>query len=120
MVICSGKVYYDLLAERGAKEIKDIAIVRLEQFYPFPERHPRPRPGALPERRCRLVPGGAREHGRLELRRPAHREGAERLDMKVRRPVYIGREAAASPATGLARTHMAQQAHLVATVLGIG
>jgi 2-oxoglutarate dehydrogenase E1 component len=43
-----------------------------------------------------------------------------RLDSKVRRPVYIGRDAAASPATGLARTHMAQQARLVATVLGIG
>lgn len=43
-----------------------------------------------------------------------------RLDMKVRRPAYVGREAAASPATGLAKTHMAQQARLVATVLGIG
>ena len=40
--------------------------------------------------------------------------------MKVRRPTYIGRDAAASPATGLATTHMAQQARLVATVLGIG
>ena len=42
------------------------------------------------------------------------------LDMKVRRPAYVGRDAAASPATGLAKTHMAQQARVVATVLGIG
>jgi 2-oxoglutarate dehydrogenase E1 component len=42
------------------------------------------------------------------------------LDMRVRRPVYVGREAAASPATGLARTHLAQQSQVVASVLGIG
>jgi 2-oxoglutarate dehydrogenase E1 component len=40
--------------------------------------------------------------------------------MKSYRPVYVGREAAASPATGLARTHMAQQARLVTTALGLG
>ena len=43
-----------------------------------------------------------------------------RLDLKVRRPVYIGRDAAASPATGLARTHAVEQARVVASVLGIG
>lgn len=36
VVLCSGKVYYELLAERRAKEIKDTAIVRIEQLYPFP------------------------------------------------------------------------------------
>jgi 2-oxoglutarate dehydrogenase E1 component len=42
------------------------------------------------------------------------------LDMKVRRPAYVGRDPAASPATGLAKTHVIEQARLVATVLGIG
>ena len=37
VVICTGKVYYDLLQERRAKNIDDIAIVRLEQIHPFPE-----------------------------------------------------------------------------------
>ena len=77
VVICSGKVYYDLLQERRSKQIKDVAIIRLEQMYPFPERHPGPCPGALPERRCRLVPGRAREHGRLVVCRSADRESAD-------------------------------------------
>jgi len=42
------------------------------------------------------------------------------LEGKAMRPVYIGRDAAASPATGLARTHAREQATLVAAALGIG
>ena len=36
VVICSGKVYYDLLEQRRKNEQKDVAIVRVEQLYPFP------------------------------------------------------------------------------------
>ena len=36
VVLCSGKVYYDLLEQRRKKEQKDVAIVRIEQLYPFP------------------------------------------------------------------------------------
>lgn len=36
VIICSGKVYYDLLEERRARELKDVAIIRVEQLYPFP------------------------------------------------------------------------------------
>ena len=54
-----------------------------------------------------LVPGGAGEHGRLELRRPADREGADRLGRQGDSGrVYVGREAAASPATGLGARRM--------------
>ncbi len=71
IVICSGKVYYDLLSERRAKDIKDIAIIRLEQIYPFPAKTLERVLDAVSQRRCRLVPGRAGEHGRLDLRRPA-------------------------------------------------
>ena len=38
ILFCSGKVYYDLLERQQTKDVKDIAIVRLEQLYPFPEK----------------------------------------------------------------------------------
>jgi 2-oxoglutarate dehydrogenase E1 component len=120
VAICSGKVYYDLLQERRMKEIKDVAIIRLEQMYPFP--------GITLGRTlapyvnadvvwCQEEPENMGAWSFVDRR---IEKVLGRLDLKVRRPVYVGRDAAASPATGLARTHMAQQARLLATVLGIG
>ncbi|HEX3994340.1 MAG TPA: 2-oxoglutarate dehydrogenase E1 component, partial [Acetobacteraceae bacterium] len=120
VIICSGKVYYDLLQERRAKEIKDIAIVRLEQIHPFPEntlgRVLKPYISADVVW-CQEEPENMGSWNFVDRRieRVLHR-----LEMKSYRPVYVGREAAASPATGLARTHMAQQARLVTTALGLG
>lgn len=120
VAICTGKVYYDLLAERRLKDIKDVAIIRLEQMYPFPEitlgRTLAPYLNADVVW-CQEEPENMGAWSFVDRR---IEKVLSRLDMKVRRPVYVGRDAAASPATGLARTHMAQQATLVATVLGIG
>ena len=114
VVLCSGKVYYDLLAERREKGISDVAILRLEQLYPFPEK-------TLARE---LAP-----YGNAELvwcQEEPENAGAwtfvdRRLEKALgggRRPRYVGREAAASPATGSARAHAAQQTALVAEALG--
>jgi 2-oxoglutarate dehydrogenase E1 component len=120
VTICSGKLYYDLLAERRLKDIKDIAIIRLEQMYPFPEislsRILAPYVNADVVW-CQEEPENMGAWCFVDRR---IEKVLKHLDMKVHRPAYVGRDAAASPATGLARTHMAQQARLVATVLGIG
>ncbi len=120
VTLCSGKVYYDLLAERRAKEIKDIAIIRLEQLYPFPAISLARALGPYVNADvvwCQEEPENMGAWNFVDRRIEAV---ISRLDMKVHRPVYVGREAAASPATGLARAHIVQQARLVATVLGIG
>ena len=120
VALCSGKVYYDLLAERRAKEIDDVALVRVEQLYPFPAislgRALAPYVNADVVW-CQEEPENMGAWTFVDRRIEAV---LSRLDMKVRRPVYVGRAAAASPATGLARTHIVQQARVVATVLGIG
>ena len=76
VVLCTGKVYYDLLEERAKRGIDDVAIMRLEQLYPFPAKALTAGARALPAGRGGLVPGGAEEHGRLELRRAGDRGGA--------------------------------------------
>ena len=120
VAICSGKVYYDLLAERRSKQIKDIAIIRLEQLYPFPENTLRRVLAPYVNADvvwCQEEPENMGAWNFVDRR---IEKVLSRLDMKVRRPTYVGRDAAASPATGLAKAHIVQQARVVATVLGIG
>ena len=66
VVFCSGKVYFDLLEARRAEELRDVAIVRIEQLYPFPSEDYAAALRALSERhRGGVVPGRAAEPGRL-------------------------------------------------------
>jgi len=119
VVLCSGKVYYDLLQTRRDKGIGDVAILRLEQFYPFPDRT-----------LARLLAPYVNADVVWCQEEPANMGGWNFVDrrieavlteinIKANRPRYAGRTDAASPATGLARTHAAEQAALVADALGI-
>ena len=77
VVICTGKVYYDLLAERRERGLKDVAIIRLEQIYPYPIKTPGDDAEAVPQRRGCLVPGRAGKHRGLELSGPPDRGDAD-------------------------------------------
>jgi 2-oxoglutarate dehydrogenase E1 component len=119
VVLCTGKVYYDLLAERRARAIADVAILRVEQLYPFPVIT---LPKLLEPYRnaevmwCQEEPENQGAWSFLDRR-------LEKLLLalggQARRPVYVGRPEAASPATGLAKTHAAEQAALVNAALGV-
>jgi 2-oxoglutarate dehydrogenase E1 component len=119
VVICTGKVYYDLLAERRERNIHDVAILRLEQIYPFPERtlafalKPYARAQIV---WCQEEPENMGAWNFVDRR--IERVLAA-LKPKGRRPVYIGRPEAASPATGLAKVHAAEQAALVNAALTV-
>ncbi len=77
VILCSGKVYYDLYEEREKRGIDNIYILRVEQLYPFPTKALVTELVALQAGRDRLVPGGAAQHGRLALRRALSRMGAQ-------------------------------------------
>ncbi len=113
VVMCAGKVYYDLLEERDARGIDDIYLMRFEQFYPFPAI------SAVQELErfkgaemiwCQEEP---KNQGGWSFMEPNIEWVLTRIGAKNKRPVYVGRTASASPATGLASQHKAQQAALV-------
>ena len=71
IVFCTGKVYYDLAAAREAKKIDDIALVRIEELYPFPDQPIIDLAGPLSLWQTwefDLVPGRAAEYGRVAIR----------------------------------------------------
>ncbi len=119
VVMCSGKVYYDLLEERDARGIDDIYILRFEQFYPFPAQ------SAVKELErfknaemvwCQEEP---KNQGAWSFIEPNIEWVLGRIKAKHNRPDYAGRATAASPATGLASQHKAQQAALVNEALTV-
>jgi 2-oxoglutarate dehydrogenase E1 component len=117
VVLCSGKVYYDLLAARREQGIDDIALVRLEQLYPIP-RVSLPKVLAhYPNAEivwCQEEPENMGAWTFIDRRLE---KVLREIDHKSKRPVYVGRVEAASTATGLARAHAAEQAALVKQAL---
>jgi 2-oxoglutarate dehydrogenase E1 component len=119
VVLCTGKVYYDLLAERRERGIQDVALVRVEQLYPFPVKSLTATLAPYKNAEvvwCQEEPEnmGAWHHMDRRVEKVL-----DTLDIKAKRPRFVGRDAAASPATGLAKVHEAQQQALVKQALGL-
>ncbi|WP_172330539.1 2-oxoglutarate dehydrogenase E1 component [Mangrovicoccus sp. HB161399] len=113
VVMCSGKVYYDLLEERDARGIDDVYLLRIEQFYPFPamslvDELQRFRGAEMIW--CQEEP---KNQGAWTFIEPNIEWVLEKIGASHKRPRYVGRAASASPATGLASQHKAQQNALV-------
>jgi 2-oxoglutarate dehydrogenase E1 component len=113
VVFCSGKVYFDLLKQRRAEAMRHIALVRLEQLYPFPV-----------EEYQAVLSRYASATDLVWCQEEPQNQGAwyqirHRLqDLAGTRSVYYaGRAASAAPATGLSKTHEAEQRRLVETAL---
>jgi 2-oxoglutarate dehydrogenase E1 component len=117
VVLCSGKVYFDLLEERDKRGAMDTYLLRLEQLYPFPTK------SLITELRrfghadvvwCQEEP---KNMGAWFFVNPAIEEVMIDLRMKNTRPGYAGRSSAAAPATGLMKRHLTEQAALVDAAL---
>jgi len=110
VIVCSGKVYYELLAYRRAHKIDSIAILRLEQQYPFPHEDYRDQVGRYAQAKevvwCQEEPQNQSAWYRLRAYLRADID-----DKKVL--AYAGRSVSASPAVGYAAKHNAEQKKLV-------
>jgi 2-oxoglutarate dehydrogenase E1 component len=108
VVLCSGKVYYDLYEEREKRGIDDVYLLRVEQLYPFPLK-------ALVTELSRFKNADIvwcqeepKNMGSWTFVEPYLSWVLEQSGSKVKRPRYAGRPASAATATGLMSTHLAQ------------
>jgi len=110
VLLCSGKIYYDLIAARTEQQRGDIAIVRVEQLYPLPADEIRVELARYPAAQIVWVQEEPANQGPwpfMALNLPEHLDG---------RPLLrASRRASASPAVGSHSVHEAQQREVVAT-----
>jgi 2-oxoglutarate dehydrogenase E1 component len=116
IVMCSGKVFYDLSEARKKSDDNRVAIIRFEQFYPFPQRALTEALAVYPNAKqlvwCQEEPKSMGGWTFMESR-------LENLLPRCERPLYVGRVASASPATGNYAIHMQEQERLVKEALTI-
>jgi 2-oxoglutarate dehydrogenase E1 component len=110
VVICSGKVYFDLLEARRARGLTDVAILRIEQLYPFPR-------DAFAAAIAPYRPSAQL----IWCQEEAQNQGAwdqikhrfHHLITDGKQPSYVGRPASAAPAVGHRSVHVEQQERLI-------
>ena len=114
VLICSGKIYYDLIGERQKQPRSSTAIVRLEQFYPFPLEALKQVAGRYHDaKEWFWVQEEPKNMGGWDFVR-RHLQDATGKEMH-----YLGRKPAASPATGYHSVHKSEQAAIVAEAMGL-
>ena len=119
VVLCSGKVYYDLVEERERREIDDIAILRVEQLAPFPKRSLATELEKYPSADVVWCQEEPKNMGAWTFIGPRIEDLLANLDVRCKRPTYVGRIEAASPATGSNKKHVREQAKLVNDALTV-
>jgi 2-oxoglutarate dehydrogenase E1 component len=114
LILCSGKVYYDIVAERAKRAIDDVAVVRLEQLYPFPHDEIVEQLALYPNAKSVVwtqeEPGNQGAWHRIQHYLSRHLSGEQVLS-------YAGRASAASPAVGYLSLHNEQQKQFIEAAL---
>ena len=118
IVMCSGKVYYDLAVARDEAGMWDTEIIRVEQLYPFPTQAVTEVLEQVPDATMVWCQEEPRNMGGWTFVRDFIEDAMQAAGATQQRLIYAGREAAASPATGTLGRHKREQASLVAEALG--
>jgi 2-oxoglutarate dehydrogenase E1 component len=119
VVLCTGKVYFDLAAEAQARNLQDVAVIRVEQLYPFPRMALGEELKKYPNAEvvwCQEEPANMGYWFFVDRR---IEKVLTEIGHKAGRPSYAGRAESASPATGLLRVHNQEQARLVDEALTV-
>ena len=119
VVICSGKVFYNLYEEREKRKLENVKILRLEQIYPFPHRTLKEELSKTPDAEVVWCQEEPKNMGSWFFVDRKIEDVLMSYKGKFLRPTYAGREEAASPATGSLSRHNKEQADLVNQALTI-
>ncbi len=119
VVLCSGKVYYDLRQARQERKIHDVAIIRVEQLHPFPAKALAESIGRYKYADVVWCQEEPQNMGAWTFVDRRIEQVLIDLGGKTKRPRYVGRPEAAATATGLLKRHVAEQAKLVDEALSI-
>ncbi len=106
VVLCSGKVYYDLLEDREKKQIKDVYLMRLEQFYPWPMKSLMTELARFKNAELVWCQEEPKNMGGWTFVEPWLELTLARLSIKAKRARYVGRPASASTAAGTMSRHL--------------
>jgi 2-oxoglutarate dehydrogenase E1 component len=110
LLLCSGKIYYDLAEAKQKKKVKDIAIVRLEQLYPFPEK------------KLNAIIKKYKGANLVWVQEEPSNMGCQSFILRMmpdQKIEFISRKASASPATGYAKVHKVEQEKIINQALDI-
>jgi len=118
VVLCSGKVYYDLLEEREKRGVRDVYLLRLEQLYPFPLKSLVTELARFKNAEIVWCQEEPRNQGAWAFVQPYLEWVLEQVHAKSARPRYVGRVASASTATGLMSSHLKQLKAFLDEALG--
>jgi len=105
VVLCSGKVYYDLYDEREKRGVEDVYLLRMEQLYPFPARALIQELGRFKDAEMVWCQEESKNMGAWSFVEPNLEWVLEHIGAKHKRPRYAGRPSSAATATGLMSKH---------------
>jgi 2-oxoglutarate dehydrogenase E1 component len=117
VVLCSGKVYYDLFEARAAAGIDDVYLLRVEQYYPFPARSLISELGRFANAEVVWAQEEPKNMGAWSFMEPNLEWVLQHLELAAKRPAYAGRPASAATATGLLSRHNQEQKALLEQAL---
>jgi 2-oxoglutarate dehydrogenase E1 component len=117
VVLCTGKVYYDLYEAREAAGIDDVYLLRIEQLYPFPAKTLVTELSRFPKAEIVWAQEEPRNMGAWTFIEPNIEWVLQHTPIANTRPRYVGRSSAAATATGLASKHSQEQKTLVEQAL---
>jgi len=113
VVLCSGKIYYDLWDEREKNGTRDVVVLRVEQLYPFPYRSLTKELRRYPNAEIVWCQEEPKNQGAWSFVAPRLDEVFQTLGRKNQRARYYGRSESASTATGLLQKHLVEQSKIV-------